>query len=69
MSFAGVPTETLTTIRANLVAGLDKVAAAIDAGAFHTIAKGKSSPPAQSGHLTLALLVGVDEELTRRERG
>ena len=68
MSFTDTPTAVLTTIRANLAAGLDKVAAALDIGTFHTIAPGKSSPPAQAGHLTLVLLVGVDAELTRREQ-
>jgi hypothetical protein len=65
--FADMDTDTLNVLRANLTAGLDKVAAAIDNGTFHTVAAGKSSSPSQAGLLTLALLVGVDAELTRRE--
>jgi hypothetical protein len=66
MSFADTSTETLLMLRDNLAAGMDRVAASISDGTFHAIAPGKSSPPSQSGHLTLALLVAVDTELTRR---
>jgi hypothetical protein len=65
--FGHVPTETLVAIRANLVAGLDLVAAHVKAGTFHDIPVGKSAPPSQSGQLTLALLEQVDAELDRRE--
>jgi hypothetical protein len=64
--FANADTATLRTIRDNLHIGLDRVAATIDAGTFHTVGPKGAAPPAQSGHLTLALLAGVNAELDRR---
>lgn len=58
---------TLKTLRDNLLAGLDAVAATVDAGTFHMPGPKGSAPPAQSGHLTLALLDGVEAELAARE--
>jgi hypothetical protein len=66
MSFADATTETLTHIRANLLAGMDKVAGHLDAGTFDTIPPKRASPPSQSGQLTLALLNQVNAELDRR---
>lgn len=66
MGFADTPTAVLEAIRGNLLAGLDLVAAHVDAGTFHTIAPGKASPPSQSGHLTRILLEGVEAELAQR---
>lgn len=63
--FADATTETLRVIRANLLRGLDLVADHIQAGTLHDLA-GKSSTPAEGGHLTLALLNGLDVELSRR---
>lgn len=67
MSFAAASTATLRQVRGNLLAGLDWVADHLAAGTFHDIAPGRSSPPSQSGHLTLALLGAVDAELERRD--
>jgi hypothetical protein len=59
-------TDTLHVVRGSLLAGLDKVAASIDAGTFHDVGPKGAAPPSQSGNLTLALLVGVNQELDRR---
>jgi len=67
MSLATTPTDVLLTIRENLLKGLDRVAEHITAGTLDVIPAGKSSPPAQSGQLTLVLLSAVDAELTTRE--
>lgn len=64
--FADTPTVALEAVRANLLAGLDRVAASLDAGTFTTCGPKGAAPPAQSGHLTLALLGGVDAELETR---
>ncbi|RKR92637.1 hypothetical protein BDK92_7079 [Micromonospora pisi] len=64
--FEAASTETLHTIRANLLAGLDRVAGHLAAGTFHRVGPKGSAPPAQSGLLTLALLEGVDAELAHR---
>lgn len=64
--FEQYPTPVLLGVRDNLLRGLDLVAGHVAAGTFHTIREGKSSPPSQSGHLTLILLSGVDAELDRR---
>lgn len=61
-----VPTAALEEVRANLLAGLDVVAARIEAGTFHTVGLKGAAPPAQSGQLTLALLRLVDTELASR---
>ncbi len=67
MSLATTPTDVLRVIRQNLLRGLDRVAEHIAAGTVNEIPAGKSSPPAQSGQLTLILLSAVDAELTTRE--
>jgi hypothetical protein len=64
--FAAADTATLEIIRSNLLGGLDKVVESLDAGTFHTVGPKGSAPPAQSGHLTLALLDEVEAELERR---
>lgn len=64
--FAAAPTSALLAVRRNLLAGLDRVAASLDAGTFTTRRPNGSAPPSESGHLTLALLDGVDRELERR---
>lgn len=67
--FATTPTAALETIRGNLLAGLDRVAASLADGTFEVCGPKGAAPPAQSGHLTLALLDGVDAELeTRTDR-
>lgn len=59
-------TDTLHTVQGNLLRGLDRVAASIAAGTFHTVGPKGAAPPAQSGHLTLTLLRIVETELTAR---
>ncbi|GAA2347268.1 hypothetical protein [Dactylosporangium salmoneum] len=67
--FAAAPTAALEAVRLNLLAGLDRVAGSLDDGTFTTCGPKGAAPPAQSGHLTLALLDGVDRELeTRTDR-
>jgi hypothetical protein len=58
---------TLPTLRANLRRGLDVVAEHLAAGTFHTVGPKGAAPPSQSGHLTLALLAGVEAELAGRD--
>jgi hypothetical protein len=65
--FEGASPETLRAIECNLLAGLDVLAATVAAGTFHTVGPKGSAPPAQSGHLTLALLAGVRAELAGRQ--
>lgn len=64
--FEEASTETLTVIAANLRAGLDVVAEHLAAGTFHAVGPHGAAPPSQSGSLTLALLDGVEAELSRR---
>jgi hypothetical protein len=67
--FAAAPTAALEAVRGNLLAGLDRVTASLDDGTFAACGPKGAAPPAQSGHLTLALLAGVDAELgTRTDR-
>jgi hypothetical protein len=66
--FEHATAETLATLHRNLLRGLDNVARSLAAGTFHTCGPKGSAPPAQSGHLTLALLKGVDAELASREQ-
>lgn len=67
--FEGASTKTLRTVERNLLRGLDVVAGTLAAGTFETCGPKGSAPPAQSGHLTLALLAGVRSELaTRKEQ-
>jgi hypothetical protein len=65
--FEHASAETLATLRGNLLRGLDNVAESLADGTFHACGPKGSAPPAQSGHLTLALLKGVTAELNRRE--
>lgn len=65
--FSNASTATLVAVRANLLNGLNLVAQHLDAGTFHAIPPGKASPPSESGQLTLALLAGIDAELTVRK--
>jgi hypothetical protein len=67
MSLATAPTEVLWAIRRNLLRGLDRVAEHAAAETLNEIPAGKSSPPVQSGQLTLALLAAVDAVLIFRE--
>jgi hypothetical protein len=64
--FSKYDTETLLTIRKNLLGNLEKVGQTIEAGSFHkTRSKGGASP-AQFGHLVLGLLLSLQEELDER---
>jgi hypothetical protein len=64
--FAATSTEALLAVRLNLLAGLDRIATSLTDGSFTTCGAKGQAPPAQSGHLTLWLLDGVDTELERR---
>lgn len=64
--FEHASTETLETIRSNLLSGLDRIAATLAAGSFTTVGEHGAAPPSQSGQTTLALLAGIDAELTKR---
>lgn len=66
--FASASTPTLEVIRANLISGLDRVAATLADGSFHAVGEKGAAPPSQSGQTTLALLTEIDAELSRRER-
>ncbi len=59
--------ETLLKIRANLLKGLDEVAKTIENGTFKKVGEKGSAPASQSGHLTLALLEGIEAELKTRK--
>ncbi len=63
------PTEALLVIQSNLVSGLGLVAKHVEAGTFKMSAKEGSAPPSQSGLLTIALLLGVEDELESRILG
>jgi hypothetical protein len=67
MAFADQPTEVLLALRSNLRRGLDLVAGHAAAGTLHAIPPGGSTPPAQSGWLTLVLLEQVEAELAARD--
>lgn len=60
--FEAADTQTLLTIRANLLQGLDRVAANLAAGTFETVGPKGAAPPSQSGQTTLALLSGLEAE-------
>jgi len=64
-----VPVAALKEVRANLLAGLDLVAAHLAAGTFDTPGPKGAASPAQAGQLTLALLRAVDGELSSRPSG
>ncbi len=65
--FENHSTETLLKIRKNLLNGLDEVAKTIKNGTFNTVGHKGSAPASQSGHLTLALLEGIEAELKKRK--
>jgi hypothetical protein len=65
--FETASTETLTTIRDNLLAGLSGVAGHLDAGTFDTPHGKAGTPPSQSGQTTRILLEGITAELAARE--
>jgi hypothetical protein len=56
----------LLTIRENLLQGLEEVNQAIEAGSFHKVGNKGAAPPSQSGHVTLGLLMVIQEELSSR---
>lgn len=64
--FSTASVETLLAIRANLLSGLDLIAASLTDGSFETVGATGAAPPSQSGQLTLALLAGVETELRTR---
>lgn len=66
--FETASTETLRVIAGNLRRGLDVIAQRLADGTFHTVGPKGAAPPAQAGHLTLALLDGVTAELARRDQ-
>jgi hypothetical protein len=65
-SWCDTDTDTLILLHRNLRQGLQVVADHIEAGTFHKIPPNKSSPPSQSGQLTVVLLRAVEAELARR---
>ncbi len=64
--FTNQATETLLTVRANLLKGLDLVAAHMDAGTLDISLEEKACPPRGGGNLSLGLLRAVDAELSAR---
>ena len=64
--FETATTATLEIIRANLLGGLDRVAASLEDGTFHTVGPKGEAPPVESGRTTLALLEHVESELAAR---
>ena len=64
--FSTKETEVLLKIRENLLAGLDNVAKSLLDGTFNTPGEKGAAPPSQSGHMTLGLLLKVQEVLTER---
>jgi hypothetical protein len=67
--FARASTEDLLVIQENLFNGLAIVAKHLESGTFKVSAKDGAAPPAQSGTLTLSLLLGVEDELEARVLG
>lgn len=64
--FADANDYSLWRAHAHLLGGLDRVAAAIEAGTFEQVGPKNEASPAQSGQLTLGLLVRCAEELAYR---
>ena len=62
-------TEALLVIQNNLLKGLGLVASHLEAGTFNDHVKEGAAPPAQSGWLTLMMLLGVEDELESRILG
>lgn len=69
MGFEKASTEALLVIQGNLLNGLGVVAEHVEAGTFKVAAKEGSAPPSQSGNLTLALLLVVEDVLETRVLG
>lgn len=69
MGFEETSTEALLVIQGNLFSGLGIVAKHLEDGKFNVSAKEGAAPPAQSGCLTLWLLLGVEDELESRILG
>jgi len=65
-SWSDLDIETLQLLHDNLRQGLRLVAEHIDAGTFNAITPGKSSPPSESGQITMMLFNAVEAELARR---
>lgn len=61
-----VDTQALEKTRDNLLGGLERVGATVEDGTFLTCGEKGAASPAQFGHLTLALLVGVVRTLVHR---
>lgn len=64
--FSSKNTEVLLKIRKNLLSGLDEVAKSILKETFNTPGEKGAASPSQSGHLTLGLLLAVQNVLTER---
>lgn len=64
--FENASTETLRTIHANLLKGLDLVSDSLNKGIFHKVGPKGEAPPSQSGNLTLLLLQAIEAELETR---
>jgi len=61
-----VDTKGLMKIRDGLLGALERLAATIEDGTFRTCGEKGAASPAQSGLLTLALLMGVVRTLAQR---
>lgn len=66
MGFERAATADLLTVRGNLLRGLERVAVHVEAGTLHITTDLKCCPPVTGGHITLALLRGIDAELLTR---
>jgi hypothetical protein len=64
--FSEKDTEVLLKIRSNLLNGLSEVDRQLQLGNFNLVGPKGAAPPSQAGHLTLALLLAIQEELTAR---
>lgn len=64
--FSQYETETLLTIRENLLRNLERVGETIEAGSFHKVRVKGGASPAQFGRVILGLLVSMQEELDER---
>lgn len=58
---------TLLRTHANLLRGVDQVAASLQDGSFNTLGPKGEASPSQSGHLTLTFLALVSLELAKRD--
>lgn len=65
-NFKGYDTQILVITRDALLDGLERVGKHIDAGTFNVVGEKGKVPPSQSGQITLALLVDVNNELVSR---